>query len=229
MLPICALLHVHQTLALRCVNNVVLGSLAILKITRKVQSNTFLFFVLYMCGNGGCNKTSQAILDLGLWELTLPPQWGYPGMSWDIQWDILDLGLWDFTLPPERRCPGMSWENPMGHVGPGTLGPYTVSIGWTSRDAPGYPMGHLGSGTLEPYSVSIGWISRDFPGCPMGHIGRDSGTLQCLHMQWGYSGMPRDIPWDILDLGLWDHTQSPWVGHPRMSQNIPWDILDMRL
>ena len=209
MLPICALLHVHQTL-LQVGTEVCEQCCSWLscytKITRKVQSSTFLFFVLYMCDmhntftvwtcNGGCNKISQTILDLGLYTASR-------------------VGM-----------PGMSWENPMGHVGPGTLGPYTVSIGWTSRDAPGLPMGHLGSGTLEPYSASIGWTSQDFPGCPIGHLG--PGTLG-LYSAFTCSG-------DILGcLGIFHGTSWTWdsgtihclhvldiPGCPRISHGTSW-------
>ena len=121
--------------------------------------NTFMVWT----SNGGYNKISQAILDLGLWELTLPPQPGYPVISRDISWDILDLG--------PRDAPGY----PMGHLGPGTMEPYSVSIGWTSRDVLGCPIGHLGPGTLGPYTASTAMTFRDVLGYPMGHVG--PGTL----------------------------------------------------
>ena len=208
----------------------------------------------------GCPRISQDMLDLGLWDLTLPPRLGHPGLSqdipghlgpgtlepytafmawtcwvvpgyprtcwtWDsgtlhcfhgldiprcprISQDMLDLGLWDLTLPPWLGHPGLSQDIP-GHLGPGTLGPYTASMVWTSQDVPGYPR------------TSWTW---------------DSGTLHCLH-GWDMLGCPR-ISQDILDLGLWDLTLLPWLGHPKMSQDIPghlgpgtlhclhgWDIL----
>ena len=37
-----------------------------------------------------------------------------------ISLDMLDLGLWDLTLPPGLGHPGMSWGIP-GHLVPGTL------------------------------------------------------------------------------------------------------------
>ena len=109
-------------------------------------------------------RMCQDILDLGLWDLTLPPGLRHPGMSWYIPghigpgslgpnaastiWDIpgcpwisqdiLDLGLWDLTLPPGLGHPGMSLDIP-GHLGPGTLGPNTASRSGTSRDVSGYP------------------------------------------------------------------------------------------
>ena len=53
---------------------------------------------------------SQNILDLGLWDLTLPPQLGHPGLSQDVSQGILDLTLpclpsWDIL-----GCPGMSQD-----------------------------------------------------------------------------------------------------------------------
>ena len=70
--------------------------------------NTFMVWT----SNGEYNKISQAILDLGLWELTLPPQPGYPVISRDISWDILDLGPRDLTLPPQLGDPGMLQDIP---------------------------------------------------------------------------------------------------------------------
>ena len=56
-----------------------------------------------------------------------------------------------------------------------------------------YIPGHLGPGTLGPsLYYPIGW---DIPGCP-------------------------GISQDILDLGPWDPTLPPWLGHPRMSRYI---------
>ena len=112
--------------------------------------------------------------------------------------DILDLGLWDLTLPPGLGHPGMSPDIP-GHLGPGTLGPDTASRSGTSRDVPGYPR------------TSWTW---------------DSGTKHCLQV-WDIPGCPR-ISQDILDLGLWDLTLPPGLGHPGMSQDILglglWDL-----
>ena len=158
----------------------------------------------------GCPWISQDILDLGLWDLTLPPGLGHPGMSqdilglglWDltlpprpgcpwISQDILDLGLWDLTLPPGLGHPGMSWYIP-GHLGPGTLGLDTASRSGTSRDVSGYPR------------TSWTW---------------DSGTKHCLQV-WNIPGCPR-ISKDILDLGLWDQTLPPGLEHPGMSPDIP--------
>ena len=145
------------------------------------------------------------MLDLELWDLKVPPQWGYPGifhgtswtwdsgtslppklgrlgMSWDISWDSLDLELWDLTLPPQLGRLGMSQDIPWDIL---DLGPYTVSMGWTSQDVPEYPMGHLGSGTVEPYSASTVRISQD--------------VLRCPKTSW-------------TCMGLWDFTLSPQLG-----------------
>ena len=218
---------------------------------------------------------------------------GYPRTSWTwdsgtlhclhgldiprcprISQDILDLGLWDLTLPPWLGHPKMSQDIP-GHLGPGTLGPYTASTAWTSQDVPGYPRtswtwdsgtlhclhgldiprcprisqdildlglwdltlpprlghaglsqdipGHLGPGTLGPYTASKAGTSWVVPGYPRTSWTWDSGTLHCLQ-GWDMLGCPR-ISQDILDLGLWDITLPPWLGHPKMSQ----DILDLGL
>ena len=123
------------------------------------------------------------IFDLGLRDLTLTPQWGYPGMSQDIPWDILDLGLWDFTLPPQWGYPGMS-QDILGHLGPGTLGLYNASTAGIFWVVPGYPR------------TSWTWDSLD-----------------CLH-SW-------DIPWGILDLGLWD----TGTLYAASAAGTSWDVL----
>ena len=79
--------------------------------------------------------------------------------------DILDLELWDLTLPPSLGHSGMSLDIP-GHLGPGTLGPNTTSRSGTSWDVLG-------------------------------------------------------VSQDIMDLGLWDLTLPPDLGHPRISPDIP--------
>ena len=112
---------------------------------------------------------------------------GFSRMSLRTSW----TGLWDFTVP--SHSVGIFWDvpgYPMGHLGPGTLGPYTVSMGWTSQDVPEYPMGHLGHGTLGPYSAFTVGISQDVLRCPK-------------------------TPWTCM--GLWDFTLSPQLGHLGMS------------
>ena len=112
---------------------------------------------------------------------------GFSRMSHRTSW----TGLWDFTVP--SHSVGIFWDvpgYPMGHLGPGTLGPYTVSMGWTSQDVPEYPMGHLGHGTLGPYSAFTVGISQDVLRCPK-------------------------TPWTCI--GLWDFTLSPQLGHLGMS------------
>ena len=158
---------------------------------------------------------------------------GYPRTSWTwdsgtlnclqgwdivgcprISQDILDLGLWDLTLPPLLGHRGLSQDIP-GHLGPGTLGPYTASMAWTSQDIPG----HLGPGTLGPYTASTAETCWVVPGYPRTSWTWDSGTLHCLH-GWDILGCPR-ISQDILDLGLWDLTLPPRLGHAGLSQDIP--------
>ena len=61
--------------------------------------------------------------------------------------------LWQPKLPPHPR---MSWDIP-GHVGPGTLGPYTAPIAWTSQDVlppPPSPFLATKSGPGGPVLVS---------------------------------------------------------------------------
>ena len=79
----------------------------------------------------GCPCISWDILDLGLWDLTLPLGLEHPGMSPDIP----ELGLWDLTLPLGLEHPGMSPDIP----GPGTLGLNTASTSGISRDVSGDP------------------------------------------------------------------------------------------
>ena len=157
------------------------------RITRRMQRSTFSRDVL------GCPRTSWT-WDSGtlhcLHRWTIP---GCPGTSWTwdsgtlyclygvdipgypgVSQDILDLGLWDLILPLWRRHPRISWSIP-GHLGPGTLGPYTASTGGPSQDVLEYPR------------TSWTW---------------DSGTLHCLHSV-DIPGCP-GVSQDILDLGLWD-------------------------
>ena len=158
---------------------------------------------------------------------------GYPRTSWTwdsgtlhclhgwdivgcprISQDILDLGLWDLTLPPRLGHRGLFQDIP-GHLGSGTLGPYTASMAWTSQDVPGY----LGLGTLGPYTASKAGTCWVVPGYPRTSWTWDSGTIHCLQ-GWDMLGCPR-ISQDILDLGLWDLTLPPRLGHAGLSQDIP--------
>ena len=134
--------------------------------------------------------TSQDMLDLGPWNLTLPPWHGHPRMSWDIlgqggpgtlgpytasmAWtsqDMLDLGPWDLTLPLWHGCPGIFQD--MLDLGPWdpTLPPCC------GMDIPG----HVGRGTLGPYTASMAWVSQDVLGHPRTCWTWDPGTLHCLH------------------------------------------------
>ena len=156
----------------------------------------FLLILVWFCTCTGHGLTIVHVLHLRtswtwdsgtlycLYGVDIP---GYPGVSQDI----LDLGLWDLILPLWRRHPRISWSIP-GHLGPGTLGPYTASTGEPSQDVLEYPR------------TSWTW---------------DSGTLYCVH-SIDIPGCP-GVSQDILDLGLWDLTLPPQVNHPRMSWSIP--------
>ena len=115
---------------------------------------------------------SQDILDQGHSKISL---------------DILDLGLWDLTLPPGLEHPGMSPDIP-GHLGPGNQGLNTALQVWDILGCPGGIPGHHGPGTsrdilgnLGPGTLGLNTASRsgtswDVSGYPRTPWTWDSGT-----------------------------------------------------
>ena len=136
---------------------------------------------------------------------------GYPRTSWT--WDLGNY----LTLPPWLGHPSMSLYF-LGHLGPGTLGPCLYyPIGWDIPGCPGISQDIL---DLGPYTASMARHPR-MSRCIPGHLGPGTlgPSLHCLH-DWDIPGCP-GISQDILDLGPWDPTLPPWLGHPRMSRCIP--------
>ena len=130
----------------------------------------------------------------------------------------MDLGLWDLTLPPGLGHPWMSWYN-LEHLGPGTLGLNTCLQVWDIPRCPGTSQDILDLGLWDltlPSGLGHPWMSWYI----LGHLGPGTlGLNTCLQV-WDILRCP-GVSQDILNLELWDLTLPPGLGHPGMSLDIP--------